>query len=87
MFYMHHHHATDGLIPDEDGYDHDDEKHMRWEAMRAAREMIGFAAMEGRNALEDRFEVTDSDRRHLFTLKFADALDGSVLPRQYIKPT
>ena len=53
-----HHETACGRISDEFGYDHLDEQHMRWEAMTAARAMIGYAALEGRNAL-DCFKVTD----------------------------
>lgn len=83
MFYMHHNTATDRIC-DEYGYDYADERQIRWEAMAAARELISFAALEGRNVLEDTFEVIDSHGRPVFTLRFADALDGSVLPKQYV---
>ena len=64
-----------GLIRDEEGRDLPDEEAARSEALRGARALIAEDALRGRIDLSGSIDVLGSDRRLLFTIRFADAVD------------
>jgi uncharacterized protein DUF6894 len=66
-----------GSVPDEDGRELPDLETARAEAVKGARAIIADEVLNGRLDLEARIEVKNEAGAVLFTLTFAEAVDGS----------
>jgi hypothetical protein len=72
--YYFHLHECGTVIPDEEGLDKPDMESVRWEALRAARELMCTEMMQGKLCLACHIEVRDAADEVVHVLPFKEAV-------------